>query len=99
METRTTCPFGHKCEEAKEGFVERCALYVEMQGRDATGGTYDEWRCSLAWMPILQVEMSSTSRGVAASVQSLRNENSKRQDAAMKVIDNLEKNRASLDHK
>lgn len=98
METKVTCPFGHKCEEAKDGYVERCALYVEMQGRDASGGTYDEWRCSLAWMPILQVEMSSTNRGVAASVQSLRNEQSKRQDAALKVISNLEENHAAIDH-
>lgn len=98
METRITCPFGSKCEEAKDGFVERCALYVEMQGRDASGGTYDEWRCSLAWMPILQVEASSTNRVVAASVQSMRNEQIKRQDAALKVIDNLEKNHASINH-
>lgn len=90
METRLTCPLGHKCEEAKDGYVERCAWYTEMEGQDASGNNHKDWRCAIAWFPILQVEMSQSSRGVAASVQSLRNETTKRQDAALSAVQELE---------
>ena len=92
MDVRVTCPFGHKCETAKDGYIERCALYVEMRGKDAAGEDHDEWRCSFAWQPILQVEVASTGRNVAASIQSLRNEQTKRQDLALQAL-----NRRAID--
>ena len=89
MEIRITCPLGSKCEEAKDGYVERCAWYTEMSGKDAAGKDHDEWNCAIKWFPILQVEMSGTNRQVAASIQSMRNEQTKRQDIALQSLRGL----------
>ena len=90
MEVKTTCPFGSECETAKDGHIERCALYIEMRGQDETGKEHDTWRCSFAWQPILQIEVAGTSRRMAASIQSLRNETTKRQDIAIKAVRDLD---------
>lgn len=86
MNIKSTCPLGSQCEVAKDGSIERCAWYTEMRGKDASGEDYDEWKCAITWFPILQVEQSQSSRQVAASVQSLRNETTKRQDAAIEAV-------------
>ena len=90
MEVRITCPLGSKCEEAKDGYVERCAWYVQLSGTDAQGKDHDSWKCSIAWQPILQLEMAGTNRGQTAAIESLRNENSKRQDIALQMAYNKE---------
>jgi len=89
MDIRITCPLGSKCEEVKDGYVERCAWYTEMSGKDAAGNDHDDWKCAITWFPILQVEMSATNRQVAASVQSMRNEQTKRQDIALQSLRGL----------
>ena len=78
-----TCPLGSTCAEIKDGKIHRCAWHVKMKGTDQSGDEHDEWGCAIAWQPILMVEMSSTSRGVSSSVDSLRNETTMRQDAAL----------------
>ena len=80
LEATITCPLGSVCEEIKNDKIYRCAWYTEMQGLDASGEPHDESRCSMAWMPILQTEMSGTNRGQTAAIESLRNETVKRQD-------------------
>lgn len=70
-----TCPLGSKCEEVKDGAIHRCAWFTMMQGQNPmTGENVDEWGCSIAWMPILSVEMSRTNRGQTAALESFRNE-------------------------
>ena len=86
IEEVVTCPLGSVCVEAKDGKLHRCAWHIKMQGKDQSGKDHDEWGCAIAWQPILMVEMSSTSRGVSASVDSLRNETTKRQDAALRFV-------------
>lgn len=90
LEIVTTCPLGSNCEEVKDGKIHRCSWYTRMQGKDATGKDHDSWKCAIAWQPILQVEVAGTNRNVAASVQSLRNEQTKRQDIAIKQIQQIE---------
>jgi len=85
LEEVVSCPLGHTCVEAKDGKIHRCAWHIKMQGKDQSGEDHNEWGCAIAWQPILMVEMSSTSRGVSASVDSLRNETTKRQDAALSL--------------
>lgn len=87
-----TCPLGSTCEEIVGGKIHRCGWYTEMKGIDANGEDQNDWKCAMAWMPILQVEVAGTQRGVAASINSMRNENVKRQDLALKAI-----NEASTD--
>jgi hypothetical protein len=81
-----TCPLGSTCEEIVDGKIHRCAWYTEMKGIDAQGEEQNDWKCAMTWMPILQTEVAGTQRGVAASINSMRNENVKRQDLALKAM-------------
>jgi hypothetical protein len=74
------CPLGSTCEEAVDGVIKRCAWYTKMVGLDPnTGKEIDDWACAMAWMPMLQVEMSRTNRGQTEALESLRNETVKGQ--------------------
>lgn len=65
-----TCPFFRKpCIEYE------CTMYVQLQGSNPnTGQQVDEWKCSLAWLPILLVENSQQTRQAGAAIESFRNE-------------------------
>jgi hypothetical protein len=74
LEILLTCPLGHKCEEAKDGKIYRCAWYTQLAGRNPnTGEVLNEFGCAIAWLPVLQVETAGVSRGTSAAVESLRN--------------------------
>ena len=78
MDIVTSCPLGSKCEEIVEvGGVpklSRCAWYTSITGVDQQGKEYDEFKCSMAWMPILQIEMAGTNRGQTDVLCSFRDE-------------------------
>ena len=93
MEVKIVCPLGSECEKAVDAnTIERCAWYVKLGGKNPqTGEVVDEWKCAMAWQPLLMVESTGVSAGVASSVQSLRNETIKRQDEALKLVQNQTK--------
>ena len=75
LETVITCPLGSQCEEIKDNKIHRCAWYTCLAGTNPqTGELIDEWKCSMAWMPIMLVENSNTNRSTTAAVESFRNE-------------------------
>lgn len=75
LKTTLTCPLGHKCEEARDGAIHRCAWFIKLRGTDPnTGKEVDEYGCAMAWMPVLMIENSQQQRGTSASIQSFRNE-------------------------
>jgi hypothetical protein len=75
LETVLTCPLGHKCEEAREGKIYRCAWFITLAGTNpTTGENIDEHGCSMHWLPVLLVENAKVSRGTSAAVESFRNE-------------------------
>lgn len=94
--TKIVCPLGKVCEEVVDGHIARCAWYTELKGNNPqTGEESSDKGCAIAWLPILQVELSRTNMSTAAAVVSLREETVKRQDAALtlafsnaKVIEN-----------
>jgi len=86
MEVVTTCPLKSKCEEVKRNKLYRCAWYVSVAGVDAQGKDTNESKCAIAWNPILQLEIATTNRGVAQSVQSFRNTNDTNQKAAIHAL-------------
>ena len=88
---KLVCPLGATCEEVKDNQVHRCHWYTEMTGQDAQGNDHNTWRCAMAWMPILQVEVAGTNRGQTAAIESLRNETVKRQNLALAQIAKSEK--------
>ena len=75
LKTVLSCPLGHKCEEARDGEIHRCAWFVKLAGQNpTTGEQVDEQGCAMSWMPVLLVENARTNRGTSAAVESFRNE-------------------------
>lgn len=75
MKINLTCPLGSTCEEIKDNKMHRCAWYTQMQGKNPQSEEMiDEWRCAIAFMPMLQVEMSQTNRGQTNAIASFRDE-------------------------
>lgn len=76
------CPLGSQCEEVKEENGEQvmviCPWYVEITGKDPQSeDNVKEWRCAMAWMPLLMIENAQMSRQTGAAVESFRNEMTK----------------------
>ena len=86
MEVVTFCPWGKKCQEIKRGKIHQCNLYIEVAGIDAQGKDTNESKCAFSWMPTLSLEIATTNRQTAASVQSMRNTNDTNQKAAINAL-------------
>ena len=70
-----SCPLGHKCEEARDGKIHRCAWSIELDGTNpTTGESAKERACAMSWVPILLIENSKQQRSTSAAVESFRNE-------------------------
>lgn len=84
-----TCPLGHKCETRDESgnVEERCRWFVQLRGKDPQSEQeIDKWDCSIAFMPVLQVEGSQQTRQAGAAVESFRNEMVKGNDQFLGLI-------------
>lgn len=71
MSEAKKCPFmgGKKC------ITHQCQLWIHLVGLSPqTGQPVDEWNCSFAWGPLLQVEAANETRKCAASVDKVANE-------------------------
>jgi hypothetical protein len=67
-----TCPFNGK-DLSK--VCHKCPMFTQVRGVDAnTGNEVDEWRCSLAFLPMLLIENTREQRGTGAAIESFRNE-------------------------
>lgn len=87
VKTEFICPLGCDCEKVQDDKILRCSWYVNMKGTDPnTGEEVDDSGCSIAWMPILQVEMSKTNRGQTEALESFRNETVKGQQEFNNLI-------------
>ena len=74
IETKNVCPLGSECERISGNSIVRCAWYTCLAGQHPqTGEMIDEWKCAMAWIPIMLVENANT-RSVAAATESFRNE-------------------------
>lgn len=88
-----TCPLGHTCEKVADGKLERCMWYTKMEGINPQNGEkLDRWDCAITWQPLLMVENSKNSMMNTNAILSFRNETVKRQDEALKAIDNVKSN-------
>lgn len=66
------CPL-HRRDVSK--VCHTCPLWGHIRGQDPnTGAAVDEWRCALAWLPPLLIEVAQQSRQTGAAVESFRNE-------------------------
>jgi hypothetical protein len=65
----------------KECIEHKCAWFTHVTGiHPQTGKDLDLWDCSVRWLPVMITEQARQTRGVCASVDSMRNEVVKRQD-------------------
>ena len=87
LETVLSCPLGHKCEEARDGKIYRCAWFVQMAGQNpTTGEVVDEQGCAMTWMPVLLTENARVMRGTSAAVESFRNEMVNANETSQQVL-------------
>jgi hypothetical protein len=87
LEVVLSCPLGHRCEEAREGKVHRCAWFIKLVGTNpSTGAQIDEHGCAMAWTPLLLVENAGALRSNAAAIESFRNEMKSDNQSLMTVL-------------
>jgi hypothetical protein len=89
MEIKTvlTCPLGSKCEEVKDGAINRCAWYTTLAGTNPnTGDKVDEKGCAMAWLPMLMIENSMQQRSTSAAVESFRNEMTSANQTSQQIL-------------
>lgn len=67
----------------------KCAWFTKVVGYDMnTGKEVDEYKCAIAWMPMLMIENSGQQRQTGAAVESFRNEMVKAQHASHELFAN-----------
>jgi hypothetical protein len=50
-------------------------MYIQLRGTNPnTGQEVDNWKCSIAWLPILMIETAQQTRQAGAAIESFRNE-------------------------
>ena len=100
MKIELTCPLGAQCETAKDNTVYRCMWYTRLQGKHPQSEEIiDEWKCAIAWLPIMQVEVAQTNRGQTEAICSMRDETVKRQDFALNIaLQNTDKRLINYDN-
>lgn len=64
----------------------RCPLYQSLKIQTEPGVWEDEWKCSIAWMPILLIENRNAMDACAKYTESFRNELIARVDRATNQI-------------
>jgi len=78
------CPLGEKCWTTKtddEGeYISTCHWYVEVRGKNPQSEEQiSDWKCALAWLPLIGIENSQTNRGQTQAIERLTNESVKGQ--------------------
>jgi len=93
MEVRIAdCPLGAKCEEVKEEdgrqILYRCPWYEIVRGKHPQSEQeIDQWKCAIAWGPVLHLESAQQTRQAGAAIESLRNETVKGQNNFLSLIE------------
>ena len=82
------CGQPEKIEAGEDGtpVIVRCPLYQSYKITGTDGKVTEEWKCAIAWMPILQIENRTATDAVAKYTESLRNELIARLDRAERRV-------------
>ena len=83
IEPKANCPLNgfEPCKQLE------CAWFLKIRGANPnTGEDFDEWGCSMAWLPILLIENSQQQRHTGAAVESFRNEMVKANETNINVL-------------
>lgn len=75
------CPLWRK---PRHKVCHTCAWYIQVIGKHPqTGHDIAEWNCSIAFMPLLQIETTKSGRETTATVDELRKEVHQANDAGI----------------
>lgn len=86
MDIKITCPLGSECESIVDNQMHRCAWYTNIKGKDPQSEeVIDKWECAIAFMPMLQIEMSQTNRGQTSALCSFRDEMVKSNEQSLAI--------------
>jgi hypothetical protein len=86
-----TCPLGHTCDQ--------CLWHTHIIGLSPqTGQPVDDFKCAIAWLPLLLVENSQRQYQTAAAVESFRNEMVKSNDVLATLLIEAPEQARSLTH-
>lgn len=79
---------GKFCPLIRKNCVEhKCAWYTNLIGKDPqTNQDINNWGCSVAFTPILQMEAARMSRGTTASIDNLRKEHEEASQMQAKLM-------------
>lgn len=83
LQAKTNCPLNNfePCKKLD------CAWFMKVAGTNPqTGREFEEWGCSVAWMPVLLIENSQQQRHTGAAVESFRNEMTKANEASTELL-------------
>ena len=82
------CPLGARCEEIREGKLQRCAWFIALQGKNPQNGKdIDRWGCAIGWLPLLLIENTGVNKGQTAALESFRNETVKGQKVFNSILE------------
>jgi len=63
-----------------------CSMWTRIEGTNPnTGERVDDWRCAEAWTPVLLMEIAQKLNQQGAAIESMRNEQAKRDAAAINL--------------
>lgn len=83
------CPLGKQCLSIENNTQIMCPWYVKMSGKNPQSEELlDEYRCAVAWMPLLMTEHSLFERQTGAAIESFRNEMVKQNNLLLNVAKN-----------
>lgn len=83
IEPKANCPLNNfePCKQLE------CAWFLQIRGmHPQTGEEFDDWGCSISWMPMLLIENSRQQMQTGAAVESFRNEMVKANDVSQQVL-------------
>jgi len=87
------CPF-HKKDVST--VCHKCPLYIQLRGTNPnTGQDVDNWKCSLAWLPMLMIENSQQTRQAGAAIESFRNETVKSEQSRAALLQKFIESKAN----
>ena len=74
IEVKVVCPLGmNSCREIKNNEILQCAWYVQIAGKTPQSEEIiNEWKCAMAWQPILMIENAQTNRGQTQAITMFR---------------------------
>jgi hypothetical protein len=75
MDIKKTCPLGHQCQTAHDGYIEECMWYETIKGEHPqTGEQIDAKMCAVPAQLIFLSDIGRAGRSHSAAIESFRNE-------------------------